>query len=236
MDGNKGKRVLIVDDNKSIRTTVADYLGTRGYEVLQAEDGIKGLDQGLSSNANVIILDVVMPGIDGVRLCKLLREKGVTTPIIMLTEKAGIRDKEAGYEVGVDDYLAKPFSPRELELRIQALQKRAHSSDKSSEPQILRHGDMEIDLTKHLVKIDGKNIVLTPIEFNILQLLASAPGQVYTRQDLLNAIWDTAYEGYKRNIDPHVNRLRTKIELHPKRPKYVLTVWGVGYKFNDSLT
>jgi len=236
MDGNKGKRVLIVDDNKSIRTTVADYLGTRGYDVLQAEDGIKGLDQGLSSNANVIILDVVMPGIDGVRLCKLLREKGVTTPIIMLTEKAGIRDKEAGYEVGVDDYLAKPFSPRELELRIQALQKRAHSSDKSSEPQILRHGDMEIDLTKHLVKIDGKNIVLTPIEFNILQLLASAPGQVYTRQDLLNAIWDTAYEGYKRNIDPHVNRLRTKIEIHPKRPKYVLTVWGVGYKFNDSLT
>jgi len=236
MDGNKGKRVLIVDDNKSIRTTVADYLGTRGYEVLQAEDGIKGLDQGLSSNANVIILDVVMPGIDGVRLCKLLREKGVTTPVIMLTEKAGIRDKEAGYEVGVDDYLAKPFSPRELELRIQALQKRAHSSDKSSEPKILRRGDMEIDLTKHLVKIDGKNIVLTPIEFNILQLLASEPGQVYTRQDLLNAIWDTAYEGYKRNIDPHVNRLRTKIEVHPKRPKYVLTVWGVGYKFNDSLT
>jgi len=235
MDGNRGKKLLIVDDNKSIRATVADYLGTRGYEVLQAEDGIKGLDQGLSSDANVIILDVVMPGIDGVRLCKLLREKGVTTPIIMLTEKAGIRDKEAGYEVGVDDYLAKPFSPRELELRIEALQKRANSSVKA-EQSVLRRGDMEIDLTKHLVKIDGKDIVLTPIEFNILQLLASAPGQVYTRQDLLNAIWDTGYEGYKRNIDPHVNRLRTKIEVHPKRPKYVLTVWGVGYKFNDSLT
>jgi DNA-binding response OmpR family regulator len=236
MDRKNGKRVLIVDDNKSIRTTVADYLSIRGYEVLQAEDGIRGLDRGLSSDANVIILDVVMPGIDGVRLCKLLREKGVTTPIIMLTEKAGIRDKEAGYEVGVDDYLAKPFSPRELELRIEALRKRAHQGDKSPEPKIMKRGDMEIDLTKHLVKIDGKNIVLTPIEFNILQLLASAPGQVYTRQDLLNAIWDTAYEGYKRNIDPHVNRLRTKIEVHPKRPKYVLTVWGVGYKFNDSLT
>jgi DNA-binding response OmpR family regulator len=236
MDGNNGKRVLIVDDNKSIRTTVSDYLGNRGYDVLQAEDGIKGLDCGLSSNANVIILDVVMPGIDGVRLCKLLREKGVTTPIIMLTEKAGIKDKEAGYGVGVDDYLAKPFSPRELELRIEALQKRANQSDKSPDRKILKRGDMEIDLTKHLVKIDGKNIVLTPIEFNILQLLASAPGQVYTRQDLLNAIWDTGYEGYKRNIDPHVNRLRTKIEAHPKRPKYVLTVWGVGYKFNDSLT
>jgi len=236
MDGNNGNRVLIVDDNKSIRTTVSDYLGNRGYDVLQAEDGIKGLDCGLSSNANVIILDVVMPGIDGVRLCKLLRENGVTTPIIMLTEKAGIKDKEAGYEVGVDDYLAKPFSPRELELRIEALQKRANQSDKSPDRKILKRGDMEIDLTRHLVKIDGKNIVLTPIEFNILQLLASAPGQVYTRQDLLNAIWDTGYEGYKRNIDPHVNRLRTKIEAHPKRPKYVLTVWGVGYKFNDSLT
>ncbi len=125
MRGISGKRVLIVDDNKSIRTMVAEYLGARGYDVLQAADGIQGLEYGLSSDANLIILDVVMPGIDGVRLCKLLREKGVTTPIIMLTEKATIRDKEAGYGVGVDDYLAKPFSPRELELRIESLQKRA---------------------------------------------------------------------------------------------------------------
>lgn len=235
MGGISGKRVLIVDDNKSIRATIADYLGTRGYDVVQAADGIKGLEQGLSSRANVIILDVVMPGIDGVRLCKLLREKGVTTPIIMLTEKATITDKEAGYGVGVDDYLAKPFSPRELELRIQALQKRTSAADQRPDQEVLKRGDMEIDLTKHLVKIGGKTIVLTPIEFNILELLASAPGHVFSRQDLLNAIWDTAYEGYKRNIDPHVNRLRTKIEGHPKRPKYVLTVWGIGYKFNDSL-
>jgi len=212
---------------------VADYLAARGYEVVQAEDGIKGLDLGLSSDANIIILDVVMPGIDGVRLCKLLREKGVTTPIIMLTERATIKDKEAGYGVGVDDYLAKPFSPRELELRIESLQKRTAQPVEQS---ILRRGEMEIDLTKHIVKITGAEVVLTPIEFNILKLLASAPGQVYSRQDLLNSIWDTAYEGYKRNIDPHVNRLRTKIEENPKKPKYVLTVWGIGYKFNDALT
>ena len=212
---------------------VADYLGARGYEIVQAEDGIKGLDLGLSSEPNIIILDVVMPGIDGVRLCKLLREKGVTTPIIMLTERATIKDKEAGYGVGVDDYLAKPFSPRELELRIESLQKRTAQPIEQS---ILRRGEMEIDLTKHIVRIAGAEVVLTPIEFNILQLLASAPGQVYSRQDLLNAIWDTAYEGYKRNIDPHVNRLRTKIEENPKKPKYVLTVWGIGYKFNDALT
>ena len=231
-----GKRVLIVDDNKSIRTMVADYLGTKGYEVIQAADGIKGLDLAISSDANVIILDVVMPGIDGVRLCQLLRDKGLTTPIIMLTEKATLRDKEAGYGVGVDDYLAKPFSPRELELRIEALQKRVQSVDQQPKQEVVTLGELEIDFIKHKVRVAGKEVVLTPIEFNILKLLASAPGQVYSRQDLLNAIWDTAYEGYKRNIDPHVNRLRTKIEDHPKRPKYVLTVWGIGYKFNDALS
>lgn len=236
MRGISGKRVLIVDDNKSIRAMVAEYLGARGYDVIQAADGIQGLEYGLSSGANLIILDVVMPGIDGVRLCKLLREKGVTTPIIMLTEKATIKDKEAGYGVGVDDYLAKPFSPRELELRIESLRKRAQPAVQHPEQKILKRAEMEIDLTKHIVRVAGKEIVLTPIEFNILRLLASAPGQVYSRQDLLNAIWDTAYEGYKRNIDPHVNRLRTKIEGNPKRPKYVLTVWGIGYKFNDNLS
>ena len=235
MPSISGKRVLIVDDNKSIRTTVADYLGARGYEVIQAVDGITGLSSGLSSDANIIILDVVMPGMDGVRLCRLLRDKGVTTPIIMLTEKATLRDKEAGYGVGVDDYLAKPFSPRELELRIEALQKRVRSADEQPPQEVVRHGELEIDFTKHKVKVAGEEVVLTPIEFNILKLLASAPGQVYSRQDLLNAIWATAYEGYKRNIDPHVNRLRTKIEEHPRRPKYVLTVWGIGYKFNDAL-
>ena len=231
-----GARVLIVDDNKSIRTMVADYLGTRGYDVIEASDGIKGLDLALTSEANIIILDVVMPGMDGVRLCQLLRDKGLTTPIIMLTEKASIRDKEAGFGVGVDDYLAKPFSSRELELRIEALLKRSQSVAQQPEPEVLNLGELEIDLTKHKVRIAGKEVVLTPIEFNILKLLASAPGHVYSRQDLLNAIWDTAYEGYKRNIDPHVNRLRTKIEEHPKRPKYVLTVWGIGYKFNDNLS
>jgi DNA-binding response OmpR family regulator len=231
-----GKRVLIVDDNRSIRTAVADYLGARGYEVLQAADGIKGLTSALSSGANIIILDVVMPGMDGVRLCQLLRDKGVTTPIIMLTEKATLRDKEAGYGVGVDDYLAKPFSPRELELRIEALQKRARPADDLPQQEVVKHGELEIDFTKHKVKVAGKEVILTPIEFSILKLLASAPGQVYSRQDLLNAIWDTAYEGYKRNIDPHVNRLRTKIEEHPRRPRYVLTVWGIGYKFNDALS
>lgn len=215
---------------------VADYLGSRGYEVIQAADGIQGLEAGMASGASTIVLDVVMPGIDGVRLCQLLRDKGVTTPIIMLTEKAAIADKEAGYGVGVDDYLAKPFNPRELELRIEALQKRSRSASSQPAVKVLKHGDLEIDLTRHKVKVGNKDVGLTPIEFNILKLLASTPGHVYSRQELLASVWETAYEGYKRNIDPHVNRLRTKIESNPKRPTYVLTVWGIGYKFNDSLS
>jgi DNA-binding response OmpR family regulator len=230
-----GKRVLIVDDNKSIRTTVADYLKEKGYDVVEAADGIQGLDKGLSSSPNVIILDVVMPGIDGFKLCQLLREKGVQVPIIMLTERASIEDKVTGFSFGADDYLAKPFSPLELELRLQSLLKRSADAPPQLETKVLNLGDLEIDLDRHTVKIGGKDASLTPIEFNILKLLASTPGYVYSRQDLLNVIWDTAYEGYKRNIDPHVNRLRTKIEENPKKPKYILTVWGVGYKFNEAL-
>jgi DNA-binding response OmpR family regulator len=230
------KRVLIVDDNKSIRTTVVDFLRSKGYDVVEASDGIQGLDKGLSTAPNLIILDVVMPGIDGFKLCQLFREKGVTTPIIMLTEKATIEDKVTGFSFGADDYLAKPFSPLELELRIQALLRRtAGESPPPPETKILKHGDLEIDLDRHTVRAGDRDISLTPIEFNILKLLASNPGYVYSRNDLLSVIWDTAYEGYKRNIDPHVNRLRTKLEENPKQPKYILTVWGIGYKFNENL-
>jgi DNA-binding response OmpR family regulator len=230
------KRVLIVDDNKSIRTTVVDFLRSKGYDVIEASDGIQGLDKGLSTAPNLIILDVVMPGIDGFKLCQLFREKGVTAPIIMLTEKATIEDKVTGFSFGADDYLAKPFSPLELELRIQALLRRTTGeAPPPPETKILKHGDLEIDLDRHTVRAGDRDISLTPIEFNILKLLASNPGYVYSRNDLLSVIWDTAYEGYKRNIDPHVNRLRTKLEENPKQPKYILTVWGIGYKFNENL-
>lgn len=231
-----GKRVLIVDDNKSIRTTVVDFLRSKEYDVIEASDGIQGLDKGLSTAPSLIILDVVMPGIDGFKLCQLFREKGVTVPIIMLTEKATIEDKVTGFSFGADDYLAKPFSPLELELRIQALLRRtAGEAPPPPETKVLKHGDLEIDLDRHTVKDGDRDILLTPIEFNILKLLASNPGYVYSRNDLLSVIWDTAYEGYKRNIDPHVNRLRTKLEENPKQPKYILTVWGIGYKFNENL-
>jgi len=228
------KTVLIVDDNHSIRSTVSEYLKTRGFSVTEAVDGIQGLERALSTPADIIILDVVMPGIDGFRLCQMIREKGLTTPIIMLTEKTSIEDKVAGFSGGADDYLGKPFSPLELELRVQALLKRSSGDPKPALPGgTLKRGELEIDLDRHTVTVSGNPVSLTPIEFDILKVLASTPGRVYSRNDLLNYIWDTAYEGYKRNIDPHVNRLRTKVEANPRNPKYVLTVWGIGYKFGE---
>ena len=228
-------RVLIVDDNRAIRRMVSDYLTTKGYEVTEAVDGIQGLEKALSSPVNAILLDVVMPGIDGFRLCQLLRDKEVKTPIVMLTEKQSLEDKVAGFSAGADDYIGKPFSPVELELRIQALIRRTEDQKPEVERKTIRRGELEIDLEGHTVTVAGKEVILTPLEFNILKVLASTPGYVYSRQDLLSVIWDTDYEGYKRNIDPHVNRLRTKLEANPRKPKYILTVWGVGYKFSESL-
>lgn len=237
MTSAKVPHVLIVDDNQSIRKAVSDYLTEHGYRITEAVDGIQGLEMGLSVSPDMIILDVVMPGMDGFKVCQLLRERQVKVPIMMLTEKTDIDDKVAGFSGGADDYLGKPFSPLELEMRAQALLRRSagQSQPAESETGLLKRGEVEIDLERHTVTVSGKEVLLTPIEFNILKLLASSPGVVYSRNDLLSMIWDTDYAGYKRNIDPHVNRLRLKIEENPKRPKYVLTVWGIGYKFNDSL-
>ena len=214
---------------------VSDYLTVKGYEVVEAVDGIQGLEKALSSPVSAILLDVVMPGMDGFRLCQLLRDREVKAPIIMLTEKQSLEDKQTGFSAGADDYIGKPFSPVELELRIQALIRRTAGQKQELERKTIKRGELEIDLEGHTVAVGGKEVILTPLEFNILKVLASTPGYVYSRQDLLSVIWDTDYEGYKRNIDPHVNRLRTKLEANPRKPKYILTVWGVGYKFNESL-
>ena len=235
MLSNNGKSILVVDDNDSIRSMVRNYLGKKGYAVIEASDGVQGLEKGLSLKSGVIVLDVMMPGMDGFKVCHLLREKGVTIPIIMLTERTRIEDKVAGFTEGADDYLGKPFDPVELELRIQALLRREPDSSQTTSDSVIRRGDLELDLKRHKVKLGDREVLLTPMEFSILRFLASNPGHVYSRQDILAAIWETAYEGYKRNIDPHVNRLRTKIEENPKKPKHVLTVWGVGYKFNEAL-
>lgn len=235
------RRILIVDDNDTIRSLVAEHFKQRDYSVVEARDGVQGLEAALKDLADLIILDVVMPGMDGFAVCRFLRERGNTTPIIILTDRAEIDDKVTGFETGADDYLAKPFSPVELELRVTALLRRRHSASasdpaapvKPARPKALHRGALKIDIERRTVVLDGEIVDLTPIEFNILKLLAFSPGKVYSREELLNVIWDTSYDGYKRNIDPHINRLRTKIEADPRKPKYVQTVWGVGYKFGE---
>lgn len=234
MNANDHKKVLVIDDNQSIRSAVSSYLGPRGFTVMEALDGIKGLEMGLSASPDVIVLDVVMPGLDGFKVCQMLRAKNVKTPIIMLTERTALDDKVTGFSLGADDYLGKPFSPLELEMRINSLLRRSGGMGlPPGESGVLDRGEMQIDLDRHEVTIEGQRIDLTPIEFNILKLLASTPGKVYSRNDLLSFIWDTSYDGYKRNIDPHVNRLRSKIEQNPRNPKYVQTVWGIGYRFAE---
>lgn len=229
-----GKRVLIIDDSDSIRSEVSDYLKSQGFSVSEASDGIQGLNKILSSDFDVVVLDVVMPGIDGFKLCQLIRENGINVPIIMLTKRSSLEDKVTGFRIGADDYLAKPFSPIELNMRIRALFRRTSEANVVTTNRIKR-GDIEINLDRRSVYVKGREVPLTPIEFNILKLLASFPGRVYSRRELLNLIWETDYEGYKRNIDPHVNRLRSKIEDNPRKPRYILTVWGTGYKFNEDL-
>ena len=236
-------RILIVDDNETVRSMVSEHFKNLGYSVLEARDGVQGLDSAIKGVADLIILDVVMPGMDGFAVCRFLRERGSSTPVIMLTDRAEIDDKVSGFEHGADDYLAKPFSPVELEMRVKALLRRhgalgnetgAPARSASTRSKALQRGNLRIDIERRSVVRDGEPVDLTPIEFNILKLLAYEPGKVYSREELLNLIWDTSYDGYKRNIDPHINRLRTKIEDDPRKPKFIQTVWGVGYKFAES--
>jgi DNA-binding response OmpR family regulator len=234
-------RILIVDDNDTVRNVVSDHFKGLGYSVIEAKDGIQGLEVALKDLADLIILDVMMPGMDGFAVCRFLRERGNVTPVIILTDRGEIGDKVAGFEHGADDYLAKPFSPVELEMRVKAILRRRGECGADQRVQLkpgkakaLQRGDLKVDIERRTVQLRGEDVDLTPIEFNILKLLAFSPGKVYSREELLNLIWDTAYEGYKRNIDPHINRLRTKIEEDPRKPRYIQTVWGVGYKFAES--
>ena len=227
-------RLLIVDDNETVRSLVTDHFSKIGCTVTEARDGIAGLQEAVKARADCIILDVMMPGMDGFSVCRFLRERGSTTPIIMLTDRIAIDDKVTGFQEGADDYLAKPFSPVELEMRVRAvLRRRMIGPAATGRKGTVATGRLQIDFEQRTASVNGEIVELTPIEFNILKLLAGAPGRVYTRDELLNVIWDTTYDGYKRNIDPHINRLRTKIEQDPKHPLLIRTVWGVGYKFAE---
>jgi DNA-binding response OmpR family regulator len=229
-----GRRLLIVDDDSSMRLLLAEYFRRLGFEVEERESGAEALEPATSGRFDCFIFDVTMPEMTGLELLRRLRERGVQTPAMFLTAHDEVEAKVAGFEAGADDYLAKPFSPRELELRVEALLRRSGSAPQAGDGERIEVGDLVIDKRRHEVIRHGERVDLTPLEFQILELLASEPGRAWSRNALLDQVWSTDYEGYQRNIDPHINRLRKKIEADPKNPRYVLTVRGVGYKLNES--
>ena len=230
-----GKKLMIVDDDADMRTLLAEYFRRLGFEVTEKESGQAALQAATGNRFDCFIFDVAMPEMSGLELLTKLRERGVETPTLFLTAHDLLDDRVAGFEAGADDYLAKPFSPRELEYRVEALLRRSQGIAKQNgNEDRLEIGDLVVDRRRHEVSRAGSKIDLTPLEFQILDLLASEPGRAWSRNDLLDRVWSTEYEGYQRNIDPHINRLRKKLETDPKNPHYVLTVRGVGYKLNEN--
>jgi DNA-binding response OmpR family regulator len=218
-----------------MRLLLAEYFRRLGFQVDEKESGLSALEAAMANRFDCFIFDVSMPGMSGLELLKRVRDRGVQTPTLFLTAHDALADKVAGFEAGADDYLAKPFSPRELEYRVEALLRRGGVvTTESIDEERIEVGDLIIDKRRHEVLRDGSRIDLTPLEFQILELLASEPGRAWSRNALLDRVWSTDYEGYQRNIDPHINRLRKKLETDPKNPRYVLTVRGVGYKLNES--
>ncbi|HEX6622455.1 MAG TPA: response regulator transcription factor [Pyrinomonadaceae bacterium] len=230
---------MIVDDDPNMRPLLAEYFRRLRYEVVDKETAEEALEPATSERFDCFIFDVSMPGMSGLELLKRVRDRGVQTPAMFLTAHDALDDKVAGFQAGADDYLAKPFNPRELEVRVEALLRRAGlpgqtDGEKPSKGERFKVGDLVIDKRRHEVTVRGERVDLTPLEFHILERLASEPGRAWSRNDLLDEVWSTEYEGYQRNVDPHINRLRRKIESDPKNPRYVLTVRGVGYKLNEA--
>lgn len=228
--------LLVIEDDENISSMIREHFTRSGYDVQTADDGVAGVQAALQNRPDVIVLDLMLPRMDGLAVCKELRQKPPYVPILMLTAKDDVVDKVLGLEMGADDYITKPFSLRELEARIKSVLRRvqaaSHTEAAGDETPITR-GKLRIDPAKREVTVGDRVVELTPKEFELLRLFATNPGRVFPRKYLLEKIWDYSYEGYDRTIDSHINRLRAKIEDNPENPQMVLTVWGIGYKFSD---
>jgi two-component system, OmpR family, alkaline phosphatase synthesis response regulator PhoP len=230
--------LLVIEDDENISAALEEYFSRAGYTVTTAADGVAGVEAAIKSRPDVVVLDLMLPKMDGLAVCKELRQKIAQLPIIMLTAKDDVVDRVLGLEMGADDYITKPFSLREVEARIKSVLRRsrgagATNADGGDETPIVR-GNLRVDPVRREVTIADRHVDLTPKEFDLLRLFASNPGRVFPRKYLLEKIWDYSYEGYDRTIDSHINRLRAKIEDNPENPQLVLTVWGIGYKFSDT--
>jgi len=221
--------ILVVDDEARIVKLVRDYLERAGLAVLTARDGETALAVARREQPDLIVLDLMLPGVDGLDVCRRLRqESGV--PIIMLTARVEEADRVVGLELGADDYVTKPFSPRELVARVRATLRRAEGQ--VGPATVIRAGDVELDTAALAATVGGEPVDLTPTEFHLLAALARQPGRIFSREQLLEAVHGVAFEGYDRSIDSHVKNIRRKLEPDPHRPRYIQTVYGVGYRFD----
>jgi len=230
------KRVLIVEDDQDIAHLVALHLKDIDCEVETVVDGRAGLDRAENGDQDLIILDLMLPGIDGLEICRRVRSHSDYTPILMLTARTSEFDRVLGLELGADDYLTKPFSVLELVARVKALFRRMEalaSQDDLAENAPLRLRDLLIEPDKRSVEVRGEAVQLTAKEFDLLLHFARYPGRVFTRAQLLDQVWGYGHDGYEHTVNSHINRLRSKIEQDPAQPRYILTVWGIGYRFSE---
>ena len=233
------KKVLLVEDDHDIVELLTIHLQDLNCTLDRAFNGLDGLDKSLKSSYDLIILDLMLPGMDGMEICRKLRAREISTPILMLTAKSEEIDKILGLEMGADDYMTKPFSVREFIARVKAIFRRMEMISEKNERidplSFLDFGKLKIDLDKRKVTIAGSRVELSPKEFELLSLLASNPGKSYDRTKLLNLVWGYDFDGFEHTVNSHINRLRGKIEPDIQNPTYILTTWGVGYRFNEEL-
>ncbi len=233
------KKVLVVEDDHDIVDLLEIHLKDLNCELDKAYDGHTGMQKALNESYDLIILDIMLPGPDGMEILQKLRAKEIRTPIMMLTAKAEEIDKVLGLEMGADDYLTKPFSVREFIARVKAIFRRMEMFEanltQAQNSSLLKFGELSIDLDKRKVTIKESRVELSPKEFELLSLLASHPGKSYDRSRILNLVWGYDFEGYEHTVNSHINRLRGKIEPDIQNPTYILTSWGVGYRFNEEL-
>ena len=226
-------RILLVDDEQAVQTLLTYPLRKEGYEVVGAVDGQEALDRFSEQRFDLVVLDVMLPKLDGIEVCRRLRTRS-QVPIIMLTAKGDEADKVVGLEIGADDYITKPFSVREFRSRVKAALRRGSMGGRGAAAQApISAGEMEIDFERRATQVRGEPVQLTYVEFEILAALASAPGRVFNREMLLEHVWGDSTYRDPRTVDVHIRHLREKVEVDPKRPEYLFTVRGVGYRFRD---
>ena len=233
------KKILVIEDNADIARLVMLNLRSKQMDVDHAADGSTGLDMALAGQYHLVILDLMLPGVDGLDICRRLRNEQVYTPVLMLTARTSELDRVLGLEVGADDYLTKPFSVPELVARVNAILRRSdqYQAAPATQPAApLQHGELCLDPDRRQVQLGDGRVELTAKEFDLLWHFASNPGRVFTRGQLLDSVWGYGHAGYEHTVNSHINRLRGKIEADPAKPRYVITVWGVGYKFSGSET